>query len=402
MFATTICCSTMRCNWRHTTIFIRAHHSCATHGAAMPMIPTNLAPRLSVLHPDMTKNRRIFSSHSLPMGDSNWYSPSVTTTITQCQRNILDRTLRVPSIAPYHRSPWHSQLGAVSYFSSSGDNNQHQHPPPQPSQSSRWAKGAGLLGAASLLFGKTKYVLAALKVTKFASLGSMVLSIGAYSMIFGWPYACGMVGLIFVHECGHAIAMHKLGMPFSPMVFIPFMGAVIATRQHPRDAWEDALIAAGGPILGSIGAATVAVAAHATDSQLLYALADFGFMVNLFNLLPIGSMDGGRWAGALSKYVGVAGVGLGGFLAYNGSIGNPLFYLILLAGTYETFMRFYDPAHLPPNFYKITNTQRVLLTGGYFGLIVALLAAMNLNQQRRKSPEQIRRETQEPHWDMRY
>lgn len=109
-------------------------------------------------------------------------------------------------------------------------------------------------------------------------------------MVFGLPYAVGIVGLIFVHECGHAAVMHQRGIEFSPMVFLPFMGAVIAMRNHPRDAWEDALVAAGGPVAGSIGAGAVALAATMTDSQLLFALADFGFMVNLFNLLPIGSM----------------------------------------------------------------------------------------------------------------
>jgi len=86
------------------------------------------------------------------------------------------------------------QLGTVTHFSS-----QSPFPPPRGG-GNRIAQGAGLLGAASLLFGKTKYLLAALKVTKLASLGSMVVSIGAYSVFFGVPYACGIVGLIFVHE----------------------------------------------------------------------------------------------------------------------------------------------------------------------------------------------------------
>ena len=85
-------------------------------------------------------------------------------------------------------------LGAVTHFSS-----QSPLPPPRGG-GNRIAQGAGLVGAASLLFGKTKYLLAALKVTKLASLGSMVVSIGAYSVFFGVPYACGIVGLIFVHE----------------------------------------------------------------------------------------------------------------------------------------------------------------------------------------------------------
>merc|ERR1719162_1102166 len=99
----------------------------------------------------------------------------------------------------------------------------------------------------------------------------MILTIGTYSMFFGLPYAAGMVGLILVHEIGHAAVMHARGVPFSPMVFIPFMGAFIATKKLPRDAWEDALIAFGGPILGSLGAGVVGVAGHTMDSQLLIA-----------------------------------------------------------------------------------------------------------------------------------
>jgi Zn-dependent protease len=135
-----------------------------------------------------------------------------------------------------------------------------------------------------------------------------------------------------------------------------------------------------------------------------HSLADFGFMINLFNMMPIGSMDGGRIAGALSPYAGVAGLGLGGFMAYEGYIHNPLFYLILLAGGYETFQRFYNPGSIPPNYYRISTTQRAVLTGGYFGLVGALIAAMAYNNQRRKSPELLQREKMltERSWDERY
>jgi Zn-dependent protease len=250
--------------------------------------------------------------------------------------------------------------------------------------------------------GKTKYILAALKLTKFASLGSMLFTIGTYSMFFGLPYAVGMVGLITIHEAGHALMMLQRGIPFSPMVLLPFLGATVAMNRLPRDAWEDALVGYGGPALGSLGAGAVAVAAHATDSQLLFALADFGFMINLFNLLPIGMMDGGRISGAISPYVGVAGLGLGGLLAYSGEIHNPIFYLILLAGGYETGMRFYDPTRLPPNYYKIPPYKRIGVTFAYVGLIAALLAAMDANQRYRKPPEVLIREQQEKSWDMRY
>lgn len=296
---------------------------------------------------------------------------------------------RMPSFSPNYNS--------VAHFSRS---RQTRRPPPNKSNI---GNAAGMIGTGALvLFGKTKYVLAALKLTKLAPLGSMILTVGTYSMFFGLPYAAGMVGLILVHEIGHAAVMHAKGVPFSPMVFIPFMGAVIATKELPRDAWDDALIAFGGPVLGSLGAGMVGLAGHATDSQLLIALADFGLMINLFNLLPLGSMDGGRIAGALSPYMSIAGVGIGAGLAYTGAIQNPIFYFILLSGGYQTFQRFYNPGAMPANYYTISSTQRATLGLGYVGLISGLALAMDLNARYKKSPEVLKREMElEKTWDMR-
>ena len=141
-----------------------------------------------------------------------------------------------------------------------------------PRGNSRWTQSLGVIGTgALLLWGKGKYILGALKLTKLASLGSMVVTVGTYSMFFGLPYAVGMVGLITVHEAGHALVMLQRGIPFSPMVFVPFMVAVIAMNQRPRDAWEDALVAFGGPVLGSLGAVSVMAVGHMTESQLMYA-----------------------------------------------------------------------------------------------------------------------------------
>jgi hypothetical protein len=80
-------------------------------------------------------------------------------------------------------------------------------------------------------------------------------------------------------------------------------------------------------------------------------------------------------------------------MAYQGMISNPIFYLILMAGGYETFMRFYDPlGHAPPNYYRITAGQRAAITAGYFGLAGALVAAMAWNQQYKLPPEVLQRQ----------
>lgn len=212
-----------------------------------------------------------------------------------------------------------------------------------------------------------------------------------------------MTSLILIHESGHALTMKKLGIPFSPMVFIPFMGAAVAMRKRPKDAYEEALVAFGGPVLGSVGALGFAGVAHMQGSPLMFALADFGFMINMFNLIPLGMMDGGRICGAISPYAGLVGLGLGGTMAYQGMIQNPIFYLILLGGGYETFMRFYNPlGHAPPNYYRITNGQRAAITGGYFGLVGALFAAMAWNRQYTMTPEQLQRQQYETTHYRRY
>ena len=114
-------------------------------------------------------------------------------------------------------------------------------------------------------------------------------------------------------------------------------------------------------------------------------------------------MDGGRICGAVSPYAGLVGLGLGGTMAYQGMISNPIFYLILLGGGYETFMRFYDPVgHAPANYYKITGGQRAAITGGYFGLAGALFLAMSWNRQYMMTPEQLQRQQLERDYYRRY
>ena len=249
--------------------------------------------------------------------------------------------------------------------------------------------------AISVLAGKSKMALVGLKVLKLKPLISMALSTWAYSLFYGWPFAAGMVGLIFVHEVGHIVVMRHYGIPFSPMVFVPFMGAAIAMEEEAKDAYDEAMIAFGGPVLGSIGALGTLVAAEATGSQLLFALADFGFMVNLFNLLPVGSMDGGRIGAAISPVVSGLGLLGGGALAFQGSIQNPIFYLILLGGCYSfasRIMGWEEHAQRGPHYYNIGRGKQAVLSVAYLGLMAALFAAMSESSRRKKTPKQLQYE----------
>eukprot|EP01134_Creolimax_fragrantissima_P002700 CFRG2700T1 len=236
-----------------------------------------------------------------------------------------------------------------------------------------------------LLFSKTAVIL---KLTKMLPAASMVISSLAYSFVFGWPYAVGMVGQMFLHECGHAVLLHRYGIPFSPMVFVPFMGAVIAVKpeeKHNYTPYKQAVVAFGGPMAGATAASVLAVLGSTTESQLLLSLADFGFMINLFNLLPIGTLDGGVVLGAVSKWSGVAGLAMGGSLLLSDVHVSPIMYLIMLGGAYSTGSRFWfeykNPIYAAHLNSKTSTKTKAGISLTYLVLVAFLLGSLAWNQE---------------------
>ncbi len=138
--------------------------------------------------------------------------------------------------------------------------------------------------------------------------GSMLVSVLVYSWIFGWRYALGFVLLLFVHEMGHYLAARYKGLDVGAPTFIPFVGAWIALKDKPHDAQTEAFIGLGGPLLGSIAALLVYFLARSEGSSLLLAVAYAGFFLNLFNLIPLSPLDGGRITAVLSPRIWLLGV----------------------------------------------------------------------------------------------
>lgn len=241
----------------------------------------------------------------------------------------------------------------------------------------RRARGLGKTGTIGLLalfiFGKFKWLLAALKFMKFGSLITMVLTIWVYSNFFGWPFAVGFVLLILVHEYGHLLAMKQQGLPAGAPVFIPFVGAVIAMKGRPRDAFVEAIVGIGGPLLGGLGALACLVVALTTGSLFFFALASTGFLLNLFNMLPVSPLDGGRITGAISRWLWVAGyaVGVPVLLA----TGSPILGLILVLGLFTIWRTWSSPV---AGYYEISSSKRVAIAAGYFGLLAALTLGMSI------------------------
>jgi Zn-dependent protease len=236
----------------------------------------------------------------------------------------------------------------------------------QPSRPGFQGIGAAALAAVGLLL-------------KFKSLALTFVTTGItvvfYAQLFGWWFAVGIVLLILIHEFGHLIVARLLGMPVSMPVLIPFLGAFVSMKQSPRTVAQEAQMAIGGPILGSIAAALCYVGyLQSPDSStggLLLGLAYFGFLINLFNLVPVTPLDGGRVLSLLSKWFNVAGLLIAVALLLFGSFRSPVLILVVLFGAFSTWQRFRSTTQNPA-YYLVPANTKWTIGALYLGLLIAL------------------------------
>src|SRR5260370_42496608 len=162
-----------------------------------------------------------------------------------------------------------------------------RNPPQTGGAQKKFKKALGPLAVLGALLAKFKVaIFAALKFLPIIlkTGGTMFLSIWVYALNWGWWFALGFVLLIFVHECGHLLVAKRLGLRVGAPVFIPFMGALIALKEAPRNAWIEAQVGIGGPLLGAAGAAVCYGIHPATGMPLFCPLAHPGVFINLFTL----------------------------------------------------------------------------------------------------------------------
>jgi Zn-dependent protease len=229
--------------------------------------------------------------------------------------------------------------------------------------------GAGLI----LLVTKLKAVLLLLpKLKLFTTSWTMLVSIAAYTLLFGLPFAVGIVVLLLIHEMGHVIQLRREGVEASAPMFIPFLGAVIAAKSMGKDAAAEARVGLAGPILGSVATLVPLAIWLATGEEFWRALAFIGFFLNLFNLLPVVPLDGGRAMAALSPWAWW--VGYAALIGLTIAFPSPIMLLILLFGGLESWRRF--KARNTPEaraYHAIPARTRALVAATYLGL-AALLA----------------------------
>ena len=254
---------------------------------------------------------------------------------------------------------------------------------------SRVREKLGAAGAAIVaLIAKFKAVILLVpKVKILATAGTAAVSVIAYSAIWGAPFALGFVALLFVHEMGHVIALRREGIRATAPMFIPFMGAVVGARSLGDNALAEARVGLAGPLLGSLAAGGVAVAGALTHSDFLPALGYTGMFLNLFNLLPVVPLDGGRAMAAMAPWMWF--IGFGALVVLDFTASNPILLIITLLAAYELYRRWErrrSPTAEQTAYYRVSPRNRLLVGSVYIGLMVALALGMQATYLHRVIP----------------
>jgi Zn-dependent protease len=242
-----------------------------------------------------------------------------------------------------------------------------------------WRKRAGGAGAGggamAAEFGA--YVKGAVlllpKLKLLGTAATALVSVAAYSLFWGWPFAIGFVVLIFVHEMGHVVQLRREGVKASAPMFIPMMGAAIFSRSLGGNAAAEARVGLAGPVLGTAAAIASALAAALTGSDLLRALAYVGFLINLINLVPVVPFDGGRAMAAVAPRMWF--VGIASLVAMTVLLGNPFLLVFVLLALMEMPRRWRalrSRTIEQAAYYRVPRGQRVAIGLVYVALIVVL------------------------------
>ena len=209
-------------------------------------------------------------------------------------------------------------------------------------------------------FGAVQYAIAG---------GSFVVTIAAYATQFPLAIVVGFVVITLIHEIGHAVAIRMKGLRAGFMVFIPFVGGAVTLKDQPRTAYDDAMIGLAGPFAGTLASLFVLQVYKWSGDPMYLFIALLGFALNLFNLLPIGMLDGGRISAAVTKWMWVLGGGAVVWKVFDQP--NPLTILIAVLAAFQVYASIIREK-TDKHFYDVTAAQRAGVAILYFALVIFL------------------------------
>jgi len=160
-------------------------------------------------------------------------------------------------------------------------------------------------------------------VVKAGKLLLALASFAAYAFLFTWQFAAIILGMLVIHEYGHLRCMKHYGMRTRGIYLIPLLGAAAVAEDNFPSRRAEATIALAGPLTGALLAAGTGLLYFATRNGFFAAAAAWMALINLFNLLPVVPLDGGRVVKSITCSIGsrtglvalIAGMLLGAVLA---------------------------------------------------------------------------------------
>lgn len=236
------------------------------------------------------------------------------------------------------------------------------------------SKKSGWAGLAALGYAGVKLLKFAKLAKVASSAGTMLLSVFIYSLTYGWAYAAGFIGMLFCHEMGHYVAARQRGLAVGLPTFIPFVGAWIDIKDGFQDAETEAYVGMAGPAIGTLSALLCLVLGNMFDSDLLRAVAYSGFILNLFNLIPVSPLDGGRITSIVSPHIWLVGIpALVALFFYRPS---PLLILIAVLAIQHVFSLFRKSGEATQRYHDVAWSVRLGYGAAYLALagFLALMA----------------------------
>jgi len=245
---------------------------------------------------------------------------------------------------------------------------QYHYSPPPPRRNRSLM--SGIVSALLAVWAFAKYgILILFKIPFATTLVSLLVSFGAYAVVYGPWFAVSLVAMILVHEMGHVVEIRRQGMQATAPIFIPFLGAAIFQRSHPTSALKQAQIGIAGPIAGTIGATAAFALYTATQNEVLLLAAWLGFFLNLFNLVPVWQLDGSWVLAPVSKWFQAAGYAVVAALALFHVVSIFLIVIALL-GVPTLVQRFRNADN--PYYTSVPTGARWALGGAWLALVLYL------------------------------
>lgn len=241
-------------------------------------------------------------------------------------------------------------------------------------------KNLGFILVMLAFLGKVlKPLLVLLKFSKFgATFISMFVTVIVYSLVFGWKFALGFVILLLIHENGHMLAAKKTGLPVSKPIFVPFVGAFINLKELPKSARQEAIIGMGGPLFGGLASLACFFLYDTFNETYWLAMGYTGCFLNLFNLVPLGFLDGGRIATSISLWLWIPGAVVLGILGFK--TGSPLVFLVLILGLFEGYKVFKKRRNTEAlQYYQVDSSFRFKMGLAYLLLVAVLGIGMGIS-----------------------